>query len=152
MKKIFLLALTMSVLFACKNGEKKDEQTNETMETVDSSAVVSDNSENSLDWAGVYEGTTPCADCEGIKTILELKNDKTYLLSQTYLGKPESENEFSQKGTFSWDKTGSKVILSTESDTLQLKVGENQLWMLDKSRNKISGELADLYILKKTVQ
>ncbi len=35
----------------------------------------------------VYEGRLPCADCEGIDTILTLYNDETYTMSSTYLGR-----------------------------------------------------------------
>ena len=154
MKKAALVfTIAATVFLGCKNGEDKKTYSEETTEISEDTVVVdSHNSENSLDWAGIYEGTTPCADCEGIKTVLELRDDKTYALSQTYLGKPETENEFTKTGDFVWDETGSKVLLKSENDTLQYKVGENQLWMLDKSGNVITGDLADLYILKKTFQ
>jgi hypothetical protein len=57
-----------------------------------------------------------------------------------------------QTGNFVWDESGSKVLLKSESDTLQYKVGENQLWMLDSSGNMVEGDLAEFYILKKTLQ
>tara|TARA_R110002020_G_scaffold68476_1_gene179266 strand:- start:1731 stop:2195 length:465 start_codon:yes stop_codon:yes gene_type:complete len=152
-KAAIVFTIAASVFLGCKNGEDKKTYSEETTEISEDTVVVdSHNSENSLDWAGIYEGTTPCADCEGIKTVLELRDDKTYALSQTYLGKPEAENEFTKTGDFVWDETGSKVLLKSENDTLQYKVGENQLWMLDKSGNVITGDLADLYILKKTFQ
>ena len=152
-KAAIVFTIAATVFLGCKNGEDKKTYSEETTEISEDTVVVdSHNSENSLDWAGIYEGTTPCADCEGIKTVLELRDDKTYALSQTYLGKPEAENEFTKTGNFVWDETGSKVLLKSENDTLQYKVGENQLWMLDKSGNVITGDLADLYILKKTFQ
>ena len=152
-KAAIVFTIAATVFLGCKNGEDKKTYSEETTEISEDTVVVdSHNSENSLDWAGIYEGTTPCADCEGIKTVLELRDDKTYALSQTYLGKPEAENEFTKTGDFVWDETGSKVLLKSENDTLHYKVGENQLWMLDKSGNVITGDLADLYILKKTFQ
>jgi len=152
-KAAIVFTIAATVFFGCNNGKEKETSSEETTETIENSEVVdSHSSENSLDWAGVYEGTTPCADCTGIKTVLELKNDKTFVLSKRYLGKPESENEFTQTGNFVWDHTGSKVLLKSENDTLQYKVGENQLWMLDRWGNLITGDLAELYILKKTLQ
>lgn len=152
-KAAIVFTIAATVFLGCKNGEDKKTYSEETTEISEDTVVVDPhNSENSLDWAGIYEGTTPCADCEGIKTVLELRDDKTYALSQTYLGKPEAENEFTKTGDFVWDETGSKVLLKSENDTLQYKVGENQLWMLDKLGNVITGDLADLYILKKTFQ
>jgi uncharacterized lipoprotein NlpE involved in copper resistance len=48
------------------------------------------NSRNSLDWAGVYKGTLPCADCEGIQEEIRLNDDLTYEMVSTYLGKGEN--------------------------------------------------------------
>ncbi|AFL81089.1 putative lipoprotein NlpE involved in copper resistance [Aequorivita sublithincola DSM 14238] len=153
MKKIVLgLAIAAMTFVGCKNGEKTETSSEETTETVDQAIVDSHNSENSLDWAGVYEGTTPCADCSGIETILELKNDKTFKLSQTYLGKTEDDNLFTQEGNFIWNQDGTEIRLKIVSGSFQFKVGENQVWMLDEKGNVIEGDLANMYILKKTIQ
>jgi uncharacterized lipoprotein NlpE involved in copper resistance len=48
-----------------------------------------DNSRNALDWQGVYVGTVPCADCEGIRTRIELRGDGTFTRALTYLGKDD---------------------------------------------------------------
>lgn len=151
---IMVFVIVTAVLFGCKNGEKTENLLEGTSETIDSKAAEIDahNSEDSLDWAGIYEGTTPCADCEGIKTVVELKNDKTYVLSQTYLGKPSGENEFNQTGSFAWNKDLNMIRMRTETGGFQFKVGENQLWMLDDKGKIIEGDLAENYILKKTIQ
>ncbi len=141
-----------TVLFGCKNEEKKEissEEQIEKTEFVTEIPVDSHSSENALDWAGIYEGTIPCVDCKGVKTVLELNNDKTFTLSQTYLAKIDGESKVSQTGNFVWDKDGNLIRLRTESGAFQYKVGENQLWMLDKKRNIIEGDLAEMYILKK---
>ncbi len=39
------------------------------------------------DWPGYYDGTLPCADCEGIATQLWVRSDSTFILRQRYLGK-----------------------------------------------------------------
>jgi len=153
-RAILVFGIAAITLVGCKNVENKEissEEIIETNESVDTTVVDTHNSENSLDWSGVYQGTIPCADCEGIKTILELKKDKTFLLSQTYLGKPEGENEFTQKGNFVWNQGGTMIRLRTESGGFQFKVGENQIWMLDLKGNIIEGDLADMYILKKSI-
>lgn len=38
---------------------------------------------------GFYKGTTSCIDCEEILTIIELKDDETAILFETYIGKEE---------------------------------------------------------------
>ena len=107
----------------------------------------SHNSQNSLDWEGVYTGTIPCADCEGIRTMINLSKDLTYVMETKYLGR--SEEIFKSKGTFSWDKSGSIIIISGESGKQKYRVGENQLFVLDTDGNRISGNLEKNYILKK---
>lgn len=105
---------------------------------------LSDTSQNALDWPGEYEGVIPCASCEGIQTTLTLQADNSFELKSIYLGKDETI--FKVAGKFDWDTNGSKITLSDGSKYL---VGENQLFMLDTDGNRINGELAENYILKK---
>lgn len=106
------------------------------------------NSANALDWAGVYKGVLPCADCEGIETSLTLHIDNSYQLSTTYLGKDAVP--FKQQGRFEWDAKGSMIRLLNQQDGPVLyKVGENQLFQLDMEGQLITGDLADNYKLMK---
>jgi len=112
---------------------------------------VPDNSRNALDWDGSYLGLLPCADCEGIQTILTLNKDLSYRLKTQYLGK--SDHFFESSGEFSWNEEGNTVILKdTESagQPSRYFVGENTLTQLDQQGNKIAGELAGKYVLSKT--
>lgn len=114
--------------------------------TTKTPTVSGDNSMTSLDWNGFYSGILPCADCEGIETRLELNLNKTYTLKRRYLGK--SDQVFTNTGTFSWNTEGSKITLSGNNpDSYQ--VGENKLFHLDQSGNRITGDLANKYILMK---
>ena len=141
-----LIALLAFTLMSCTNQSKK--QTDETT-TIDETIVDSHSSEMSLDWAGVYKGTMPCADCEGIETMIELKDDHTFVAHYNYLGKSDEENKFTNEGTFTWDTLGRTITLQSEDQTSQYKVGENQLIMLNANGEVNTGELADYYILKK---
>jgi heat shock protein HslJ len=101
-----------------------------------------------LDWYGVYKGTTPCADCEGIETTITLKKDGTFKRSLKYLGK--DENLFFDEGNFEWNEEGSKVTLKGEQEMSQMyQVGENALFHLDQQGNRITGDLAPNYRLEK---
>ncbi|BAQ60760.1 lipoprotein [Geminocystis sp. NIES-3708] len=109
---------------------------------------VGDNSANALDWNGKYQGIIPCASCEGIKTTLTLNQDLSYVLSTQYLGK--SEEVFEVKGTFQWNKAGNTITLDGIKDAPnQFLVGENTLIQLDMTGNRITGNLADKYMLSK---
>ena len=139
MKKniVLFLSLTATTFSAC-NFVSEPKPIKENTE-----AEEMHNSQNSLDWQGTYEGTLPCADCEGIKTTLQLNEDNTYALTQEYIGR----NTFNETGTFAWDSSGSWITLS--SNNMKFKVGENVLFALDMEGKVITGELADHYQLKK---
>lgn len=116
--------------------------------TLPAAAATADNSANSLDWAGIYKGVVPCADCEGIETTITLNADKTYVLATRYMGKKQTTIE--EKGSFSWNDAGVIVTLAGLKDKpSQYHVGENKLTQLDMSGNKITGDMADKYILSK---
>jgi putative lipoprotein len=105
-------------------------------------------SSNSLDWAGVYQGVLPCADCEGIETTLKLTADQTYELSRTYLG--SSTATLTATGSFEWRQDGRAIMLNTSSDTPQFfRVEENRLRQLDTRGEPIRSALGELYVLRK---
>lgn len=132
--------------FACNNSSKQSANN----EPQDATAYVDTihTSQSALDYEGTYIGTLPCADCSGIYTELTLQGNN-YTLKTEYQGKGKSDgNTFTESGTYSWDKTGRIITLS--ADTLsKYQVGENILFALDREGNRISGDLADKYILKK---
>ena len=107
-----------------------------------------DNSMVSIDWNGTYTGTIPCADCAGIETWLTLNKDKSYLLKTKYLGKSDTFNE--QSGNFTWNAAGSTITLTgIKNAPSQYLVGEGRLFQLDMAGNRITGNLAEKYELKK---
>lgn len=109
---------------------------------------IGDNSANALDWPGVYNGTLPCADCEGLITSVTLNKDLTYKRITVYKGK--DGKRFEENGNFSWIKSGSTIMLERNTDSPgYYLVGENQLIQLDMEGSRITGELADYYILTK---
>lgn len=105
-------------------------------------------SEMSLDWAGTYSGTLPCASCPGIKTSLTLTDQGSYTLRMTYLNSGDS-SKVESSGTFSWSYAGDKITLDNEDVPNQYFVGENYLAKLDMNGQRITGELAEFYILSK---
>lgn len=112
------------------------------------SPAVGDTSANSLDWEGEYVGVVPCADCEGIATAIRLSQDETYSLTMEYLGK--DGNPVKKEGAFAWNDTGNIITLSNvDGGASKYLVGENKLFQLDLDGNRITGELADNYVLEK---
>ncbi|HQV35060.1 MAG TPA: copper resistance protein NlpE N-terminal domain-containing protein [Flavobacterium sp.] len=128
----------------------KTEATNEILNDSTTIIVIDEhNAKNSLDYIGMYKGIVPCADCEGIETILNLRDESNFVLTTHYLGKKDSKiNEL--KGTYTWNKEGNTVVLSgIENGPSQYFVSENYLTQLDLEGNKITGDLASKYVLEK---
>lgn len=156
MKRRNLLAvalLTTAVAFVGCKDNKKDNETQTQSEVVteegnqEAQEVVDmHTSENSLDWAGTYQGVIPCADCPGIETTIVLNEDGTFTKVTVYQDK--KDGKFEDKGTFTWDKTGSIVTLKVGDDATQYQVREGSLLMLDTEGKEITGELADKYYLQ----
>ena len=140
MKKLTLILGLSWALFSCSaNNEADPETVFDAVETVDNGH----NSRNSLDWAGEYNGTLPCASCPGIQTTIRINDDQSFEKTTLYL---ESDDQpETTTGTFQWNADGSRITL----DGNTYLVGENQLILLDAEGNRITGELADTYILQK---
>ncbi|MHB1168648.1 MAG: copper resistance protein NlpE N-terminal domain-containing protein [Longimicrobiales bacterium] len=108
-------------------------------------------SRNSLDWAGTYSGVLPCADCPGIETVLTLHEDGTFEQSMHYLERAVAP--LTSSGTFTWGEDGGRITLDVDGDGVeQYLVGENQLFRLDQNGNRITGNLAQYYVLRKHVR
>lgn len=144
----FAIALSVSVYMGCNESPKTQTIVTEQEITMDS--VISDehNSANSLNIQGVYKGILPCADCKGIETELAVNPDKTYVRRIKYLGK--DDKIYGVKGTYTWNSAGNIITLSGINDgPNQYFVGENILIQLDMSGNRITGKLAEKYVLNK---
>jgi len=87
-------------------------------------------SQNSLDWAGVYEGVQPCADCPGIATRLTLNRDGSYELSTQNLDRQVAPQLV--RGQFTWNTTGNAITLDANGGGQRFAVGEGRLTLLDR--------------------
>jgi copper homeostasis protein (lipoprotein) len=80
MRSLFPLTV-LTVLWSCGTGNDTAKDGNANADDdLDTGAVYTD-------WPGYYDGTLPCADCEGIATQLWVRSDSTFILRQRYLGK-----------------------------------------------------------------
>lgn len=133
--KFVVTALTVICLsfIACSGTKKEEDKKPETAEAK---------------WAGTYEGTLPCADCEGIETSIVLKADNTFEKTDTYL-KGEQKDTFTESGTLTWDEAKSQVTLVNGSGSFMYKVSDKSLTALDSQGKEVSGELASHYVLNK---
>lgn len=145
-KSLCCIALLALFTTACSEAPKEETAVDTTQVQTDAAKTVpvGDTSQNSLDWAGSYEGVLPCASCEGIQTLITLQSDNSFVQETVYLGKDEKILKL--MGKAAWDEKGKKITLE---DGTQYLVGENQLIMLDTEGQRITGDLAANYVLKK---
>ncbi len=141
MKKlsILLFALAAIVFIGCNNAKQKN------AENVDASKDVMA-SEN---FYGTYEGTLPCADCPGIKTVLTINDDTTYELKSEYLEK--EDGNFNQSGVYELAHDGKVLVLITPSsgEKIYYRILDSAVALTDETGALNEGELAEFYILKK---
>lgn len=159
MKKLILAFAIIS--FAVVSCEKKIETlvtTDENQDTIkientdilaandDTGLRVDEhNSKNSLDWEGTYEGTLPCADCPGIKTIVELSKDKIKITSE-YL---ERNTTSVDEGNFKWTNDQNAVYIDTKNNgRFFYKIEENKLIALTEEGLEIKDSNLN-YVLNK---
>lgn len=140
MKTLFYtLILLIAFVFAsctCSNKTKENAQNKENV------APDMHTAENSLNFHGTYEGTLPTASGPGMKLSLNINKDNTYKLVTKYIGK----DEFTDEGKFTIEN--SIITLDLKDGQKQYyKIEEGRLVFLDQNKNKIEGELADMYIL-----
>jgi uncharacterized lipoprotein NlpE involved in copper resistance len=140
MKKITLLFLLIVIVSCQKQTENSTK--------INGSSANSHNAKNSFDYIGTYKGILPCADCQGLDTEIAINENSTFSVKTKYQGK--GNKTFVLKGNFTWNKAGNVIVLSDVKNTPnKYFVGENTLTQLDLSGKKITGALADEYILLK---
>lgn len=147
--KIAIIMLPFLFLSCANDAEHKSTYSSELpIDFPENKKIDEHNAQNALDWMGTYEGTLPCADCEGIKTTIVLNENGTYSSKEEYLHR--TTNIVANMGKFKWDKEGMRITLIKENEQFSTyKVVENALIQLDMEGNEITGAMADLYRLKK---
>ena len=151
-KEITLLVVLALVFASCNAGKQSGNSANKSEGEIEMSAefMAEHSSRSAVDWAGVYKGMIPCADCEGIEVEIQLKEDNSYKMVMNYLGRGDSK--FTDEGLFEWDETGGKVRFIVEDEGVGnwYRVGENNLLMLDAEGNKIENNFPpEIYMLEK---
>lgn len=128
------LALTGVLLVAACGGESKSS-------VPDSVVTVNPFPEVTLSAVAPasYEGTLPCADCSGLRTVLAIWPDSVYRLAQTYEGK--STTPVVTMGR--WRLSESVVSLETDNGIpiLYRRVGDDTLTLLDQQGQPIASSL-----------
>lgn len=151
MNKLFFvtgISLLFFGLLSCNHPSTNQFVSTEFSSAKDTVIPDSHTSSNSLDYTGKYTGILPCADCEGIATEIQINKDNTYSKRIRYIGK--GDQIFEEKGSYSWKSAGNTIsLIGSPGNPSLYYVGENTLTQLDMKGNKITGDLAGNYILRK---
>ena len=110
------------------------------------SADMSHNARDSLDWEGRYAGRIPSASGSGIDVQITLRSDQTFSMVYDYV---DRQGFYTGMGTFDWDETGNVIILKHPDFPPYYRVEKDRLLHLDLEGKIITGNLADMYVLKK---
>ena len=121
-------ALVLFILAMLLCGYAQEKEVPVTSGPVPAKPPDSHTSQNSLDWAGVYEGVLPCADCSGIKTRLTLNRDGTFTRATQFMGRQNAAETVS--GRFAWQANGNAITLDEHGGGQQFSVGEGCLTLL----------------------
>lgn len=154
MRIISSLCIAVVLVSACNDNAGK---TNEDAKTFDTAAINTDSLANASPTPAPplvmasYSGLLPCADCEGQEVILTLLSDSSYQKRTLYMGKKSTgpgSNEFTDTGK--WVMRGDTLLLDIKDAPGKYLKQDEQLVQLDMKGKRITGKLADKYVLKKT--
>lgn len=128
MKTLLFPLLSVAFLFSCSTAKNVGLQTE----------TIADSSMTSVDWPGVYAGSSMGNQEEQMHSQLILNSDMSFQLASAYSSK--SESFFRTDGKFTWDKDGAFIVLSSTNEGMSkyLKVGENVLWEADEKGKNLS--------------
>ncbi|MGV9004588.1 copper resistance protein NlpE N-terminal domain-containing protein [Flavobacterium sp.] len=141
-KNHYVSILLLIILASCQSKQEPA--------TVNKSKAIANFPKVNLSTAyiGSYMGVLPCADCEGMETIITINENNTYTKSVHYLGK--GSKVFEQKGSFSWNSLGNVLKLNDiENAPNQYLVIKGKMIQLDLDGTIIEGNLEKQYELSK---
>lgn len=70
----------------------------------------------SMDFPATYAGVLPCADCDGIRYVVNFWSDQVYFRRMTYLGKDE-EKSVDDVGRWAFSEDGRALVLNSKEET-----------------------------------
>ena len=141
--KLLWVPVTFSILLAACSAEKGNEPA-----PPPTTAASPDmhNSQNALDWAGVYQGILVCADCSGTMTRLTLVKDGSYTLESQAL--KQDAQALSVSGRFTWQADGNTIVLDDAGAGQQFSVTEGRLILLNADGSRPGLDAADRSLQK----
>ena len=146
MKQVLLIMMVLGLLSCSEQPAASEEK--KTTSGLDS---LSESEREAVRKMITYSGVIPCADCESIEVIINLFDDNSFEKRSLYIGRKSTgpgSNEVTVNGTWMMHvdtlhlsdiAAGPSRYIRTDSSIIQL----------DMEGKKITGGLADKYVLKR---
>jgi len=99
------------------------------------------------DWVGTYRAVLPCANCEGVETVLTLNADTTYVLKIKFLGAAVAPTE--STGKFEWTSETAFTLDKEELLSADYIFVEGKLHQRGLDGNMVQGPDAHKFIFTK---
>lgn len=132
---LILLALVLFISFRLTTACNQFDQPEQESESIEELPVT-------------YSGIIPCADCPGVEIGIHLEDNFQFHEIQWYVDR--GPNPFTATGRWVLQED-TLTLYDEENNTLKsFLYSDEQLTMLDTEGNKITGELADNYVLSKS--
>ena len=143
--------MCMAALLVAACNEHTGE-TNQESKTIDSASLKKSESAETaappLIMAS-YSGALPCADCESQAVTLNLMSDSSYQKKTFYI-KRNAGPGLDRTDTGKWVMKGDTLLLDVKNAPGQYIKSDSGLVQLDMKGKRITGKLADKYVLKQT--
>ncbi|MCW9707479.1 copper resistance protein NlpE N-terminal domain-containing protein [Fodinibius salsisoli] len=128
---ILLVFISGAVILGGCSGQSEDTTSTQTIQSLE---------------GATYSGIIPCADCPGILYEISFDETQKYSASSIYIG--ESNRPFTESGSWSVENDTLIVLKGDSGDQArQFALDDSSLVMLDQEGNRITGSLADHYVL-----
>lgn len=143
---MFILLFASTIIVSCNN-----KRNNNTRVEQDRTAQAANDRRTSTHhegtYQGVYRGDLPSASGSGMMVTINLTGDR-YVKTIVY-NEDATREEYKTEGHYTWNDAHNIITLEGEEKPNSYMVGNNELYHLDVDGNRITGELADQYILRK---
>lgn len=139
MKSKIIATIIISILFfACKSNRYHSYVSQATIKAIPPNVL------------GIYSGTFPCDECDGIEFTIILSANKNYSVEKYHLG--SKTNYTKQIGIFNWDVNANiiKILPSDKTkEAYTFKLAQNKLILTDPYGTPYQHEIANTFELLK---
>ena len=143
----FSVLATALALSACQPASNNQNSTPATAEDSKPNSAAHVQSTPNTSWQGRYTGLLPCADCSGIRTTIELDDDKSFEMTEQYTGKGYIAPTKTE-GEFHFDpNTPNLIELKSKDFQRKFSIGEQTIEARAMEDGSALSELYTLYKL-----